>query len=299
MPNRAFVALNPVAGTHDPGEVRDLIERRFRDALWRFTFHTTEKDGDLSSVVRQHADQGFDLYVAAGGDGTVSGVAGGIAGTEYPLGIIPTGTGNLLVRELGIPQAPEKAMELLVGSHGYRTLDALRRVGQDRYYFLNVSLGTSAMWMREVARDTKRKMGIWAYILAGVRTFMGAQPARFSLSIDGETRDIKASEVLIVHDDSLGLPELSFGHGVHLDDGQVDVCVVRAKTVGDYLDVAWQVVTGHYKRGSRFRCYVARQTVRVRSRQRLPVQADGDFIGWQSVGLELVPHAVRVVTPKA
>jgi diacylglycerol kinase (ATP) len=84
-----LVVLNPVAGNVDAAQIRQALERGFSEANWSYETYTTTGEERLADVVRAHLDPGIDAIVAAGGDGTVSGVADGLARTETPLGIIP------------------------------------------------------------------------------------------------------------------------------------------------------------------------------------------------------------------
>ena len=73
----------------------------------------TQEPGDASRLAREAVAAGFDLVAAIGGDGTVNETINGLAGSETPLAIIPTGTVNVLAMELGIPLEPPDAVKLL------------------------------------------------------------------------------------------------------------------------------------------------------------------------------------------
>jgi diacylglycerol kinase family enzyme len=74
----------------------------------------SDQTGQKSTeVVQVASDRGFDVFVAAGGDGTVSNAASGLARTKIPPGIVPVGTGNILARQLGIPLDPEGCISVL------------------------------------------------------------------------------------------------------------------------------------------------------------------------------------------
>ena len=73
----------------------------------------TERPGHAAEIVRQRAD-GYDAIFTLGGDGTAMEVAGALAGTPCPLGVLAGGTGNLLARAVGIPLDPKAAVPLLL-----------------------------------------------------------------------------------------------------------------------------------------------------------------------------------------
>jgi len=81
-------------------------------------FAITYKAEDGAEAARRWALSGADLVVAVGGDGTVRCCAEGMADTGVPMGIVPTGTANLLARTLGIPSHPRAALDLALPAEG-------------------------------------------------------------------------------------------------------------------------------------------------------------------------------------
>ena len=78
-------------------------------AGWSYEVYETTGNEDLASLVKQAVAHSCQMIVVAGGDGTISAVADGLAPSRIPLGIIPVGTGNVLAQELGIPLDPDEA----------------------------------------------------------------------------------------------------------------------------------------------------------------------------------------------
>ena len=294
----AFVVLNPVAaGRSDV--IRRHLELHFAGAGWTWEIYVTTGEERIPDVVRSaldRMDDRVDLVAAAGGDGTVSGVAGGVAQTAFPVGIVPLGTGNTLARELGIPLALEGASRLLTSDHAVRNVDALA-VGE-RFFLLNVSIGISGVMMRDTDRTDKRRFGRVAYVWTGLRKLFGYQPHRFDLTIDGERRRVRASEIAVANSGALGDPSLRWSPQVELNDGHMDVCVFRAKSVLDYLRLAVAVLLRRHAEEPGIRHYIAESRVTVDTSSDLPVQGDGEFLGKPPVEVAVVPGAVRVIVPQ-
>jgi diacylglycerol kinase family enzyme len=149
--------------------------------------------------------------------------------------------------------------------------------------------------MRDTARADKRRFGRVAYAWTGLRKLLGYQPHQFTVTVDGERRTVRASEVMIANSGALGDPSLRWSPQVELNDGQVDVLMVRARTALDYLRFLSAVLLGRQSEETAIRHLIAERRVVVDARPELPVQADGEFIGRPPVAVEVVPEAVEVV----
>ena len=199
---KLFAVQNPVSGTQSAEQVTQKIEQLAQRAGWEAHIHLTEKGEDVPHVARSAAQSGYELLIAAGGDGTLSAVATGLHQTDIPMGILPVGTGNGLARDLGIPLNIEKALQVIFSRSAVKILDAIQV--QDRFYLLNLSAGLTPRAMEETPREQKRQIGRMAYILAGLRVLGGVQPSTYYLTIDGRDIKVRASEVLLLNSMNLG-----------------------------------------------------------------------------------------------
>lgn len=291
-----LVVLNPVAGNADAAGIRQALERGFSKGKWSHEIYVTTGQERLADVVRAYLDRGFDAIVAAGGDGTVSGVADGMAHSGTPMGIVPVGTGNTLARDLGIPIDSAEALDLLTGAHEVKEVDGMRV--DDRFFVLNVSIGISSLIMRHTEYQQKRRFGFLAYIWQGVRWLVGLQPRRFTVVTDEESRQIRASEVVIANSRLIGMPPFGWGDHVLLDDGRLDICLVCARTAPDYIRLSANILLGRPRQDPDIRYLSAKRSIRVETDRPLPVQGDGDVIGQTPLGVEVVPSALRVIVPR-
>jgi diacylglycerol kinase (ATP) len=289
---KIFVVVNPVAGNADTDEVRRLLDQHLPEHEWEI-FETSGEE-QLSEVVMQALPQGFDLVVAAGGDGTVSGVAAGLVNNQVPMAILPIGTGNALARELGISLNPEDALLLLVEGFDTRDIDGMWV--KETLSVLGVGIGLTSLTMQETDRQQKRRFGLLAYIWNGLKQLGGIGLNRFEVEIDGEIRRVTASEVYISNSRVIGVKPFNLGPEVRPDDGVVQVCIFKARTAWDYLRTAAQLITG--RRQEEIDCVGALKQIKVSASRPLPVQADGEVITSTPVELQVVPAAVRVVVPK-
>ncbi|WP_129671170.1 diacylglycerol kinase family protein [Candidatus Chloroploca sp. Khr17] len=293
-----FVVLNPVAGTSDPEMVRVAFEQRLGGPERELEIYTTTgADGeDIPERVREAVVGGTDLVVAAGGDGTVATVAGALAGSKVPLGIVPIGTANVLAHVLALPLELEPALDLLAADLRIAALDGMR-LG-DHLGLLHISVGLTSLMQRDTSRKAKRRFGRLAYFYVATRWALGMQPQRFVLVIDGVRHRVSASQVLVANGGEMGQAPFSWGTDIVPDDGVIDVCLITARTLRDYLKVGWATMTGRQRASQQMRYFKARQSVAINiksKRSRMPVQLDGDLVGTTPIQITVEPRTVRCV----
>lgn len=294
---KTYVVLNPVAGVSEPGAVRAQIEAALQSHGFPMEIYETsgKSDEDIRQLVRAAVRQGFQLFISAGGDGTLSDVIDGLVGSDIPLVIIPTGTWNALARALDIPLQVEPAIDLLFQPHRIQTIDAMQ-VGQ-RYFVLSVSAGIGAMTMKDVERKDKRRLGKLADLQKAVAEMLEFRAFQFDVKIDGAVTKFRAAELMVANTSILGLKALRLDPNIRMDDGKLNVCRLYANTVGDYLKLGVSMLRGDQERNWNMLCMDAYDEVEISSRERIPVQGDGDVIGHLPVTVKLRPKAIRIVTP--
>lgn len=304
---RAFVILNPAAGQGTVEAVRQALAQTFSKSddesgagegdEAAYTIHETAPGEAITKLVREAAEQGgYDLIVAGGGDGTVSAVANGLVGLETPLAILPLGTANVLARELGIPIDLEGACQLLTGAHAITAIDTMKV--DDQCYFTQVGVGIDAMMIRDTDRESKRRFGRVAYLWTAFTRLIGFQPRRFLIDSDGRSVRSHASQVVVANCGILGQPPFRWGPDIRPDDGRVDVCIVRARSLWNYITLSWHVILGQHKQDANVRYLTAEHRVVITTKRPLPVQADGEIIGETPVTVMVVPHALHLIVPR-
>lgn len=290
---RALVVFNPIAGQaaafeqalHDACDV-------WRTAGWSVDLEPTKGPGDATRIAREAAEQGYDLVVAAGGDGTVNEVINGLAGTKTALAPLPVGTMNVWAREIGLPLQPRAAAEALL--HAERRVIDLGRAGE-RYFLLMASLGFDAAVTASVRSEQKKRLGAFAYILQGLKVAFRYQGVRVRMLLDGKT--VRGRFLMVV----LGNSQL-YGGVVKLtanaiiDDGMLDVCVFKGRTLQSAPLRLWSIMRRRYSADPRIAYYKARRVVFTSSKP-MDVQVDGDYIGTSPIRFESVPGALVALMP--
>lgn len=295
---KVFVVFNPMAGKeNEPNELRSALARHFTSPRWTVDIYETTGKEDVTAICRSACEQGASLVISAGGDGTVVSVANALVHRQIPLGILPLGTGNLLARILSIPLKLDEAVQLCAGDHTIIEIDTLK-VG-DRYFLSNVSVGMSPEIMDETKSAEKKRFGFLAYIFTIIKRLRLFRLQRYMLTIDGQSRRVRASEVLISNTTFLEKATLLYGPPETLNDGQLEVYLDTAHTVGDYLRLVWDLFSGPGKPGAKLYHWESKHSVHVDAdRTHQLVQADGEVIGHTPVEIELVPKSIHVIMPK-
>lgn len=291
----ACVIVNTRSGSHDDTAISDVLDRHLAAAGITWTWVLRSKGQSRRKLTRQAIEDGHRLIVAAGGDGTVSKCADVVA--EHPgvtLGILPTGTGNLLARELGLPVDLDAAGAIIAEGRT-RTIDAMDVDGKRRC-FSHVSMGTYSRIAALDTPDQKQRFGRLAYLGHLWSELRSARAWRFQIRHDDRRARSDASLILIANVGGVGIPGLRWGDDIAPDDGRLEVCVVKARTLLDYARLAGAGLLGRFEQTEAIEHLSASRAVRVTSDDRdLPVRGDGKTIGQGEVSITVVPGAVPVL----
>lgn len=178
---RIAVISNPSGSAKESEELRAEMDVRSIEAEW---LETTESDSG-SGQSRRAIDDGAELLIAVGGDGTVRAVAEGSVGSGVPLAVIPAGTGNLLARNLELPDDVAGAFEVALQGTP-RTLDV--GVVDGEIFTVMSGAGIDAVIMEETSGESKDRLGVLAYVVEGAKHIFD-RPFQASVTTDdGEPR---------------------------------------------------------------------------------------------------------------
>ncbi|MEX2143993.1 MAG: diacylglycerol kinase family protein [Anaerolineales bacterium] len=292
QPSQILVIHNPQASAFKLQPLRSLMEKHFGGCQVDFVECSRT---ELAARLAPWLKSGVQLIIAAGGDGTVADIASALPSDGPPVGILPMGTGNVLVRELGIPLDLDQAAALAAGAHAVRHLDLLRVA--ERAYLISVSVGMSARAMRETTPMLKKIFGKSSYLVTLFMNFFAMQPVAYEVEADGRQLQIRASDLMAANCGTLGYRALRWWPAVQPDDGQLDLCHLEAKTGFTYLWVVINFLAGRHIRSKQLDYLPVQNSVWIRTPEGMPVQGDGDWIGTTPIQVRLEPHALKVVVP--
>ena len=295
---KVFVVFNPKAGNAEGSDaMRSTLAGHFTSPRWISEIYETTGKEDLAAICRAACERGVLLVIAVGGDGTVVGVANGLVNSKVPLGIVPLGTGNVLARVLGVPLKVDEALDMLTGDHDVLEMDALKV--EDRYLFSNVSVGLSPQVMKDTKSAQKERLGLLAYLWTMLKESRLFKLRRYTLTIDGQKQRINTAEIMISNTTLLEAPPHVWGPPETLTDSQLEVYVVMAHTLGDYVRLVWDVLRHGGQSAAKFDHWTGQHSIRIDTDQGAQlVQGDGEVIGHTPVEIQIVPKSLRVIMPK-
>ncbi|HET7290266.1 MAG TPA: diacylglycerol kinase family protein [Thermodesulfobacteriota bacterium] len=222
------VIINPASG-NEPVDV-EMIRSKLEASGQAFRISLTEPDTGPGVLARRAVEEGADLVVAAGGDGTVLGTAEGLIWTGVPLGVIPEGTANVFAAEMGIPSSSPDALGLLLGDGcEVRPID-VGAVG-GRHFLLRVGIGIEAAMTVLTEPELKNRFGVLAYMLTAYRHSREAGRTLYELDIDGRKMRMKGVTCVVCNSGNLGLPGVKLMPEIDPADGYLNVVVVRQATL--------------------------------------------------------------------
>ncbi|QEW04336.1 diacylglycerol/lipid kinase family protein [Microbacterium lushaniae] len=316
---RAALVYNPTKV--DPAQLRDLVARLAREAEWAepLFFETTVDDlGD--DAARAALDEGADAILVAGGDGTVRAVSEALTDTGVPLTIVPSGTGNLLARNLNLPLTDPETMVQATFDGDVLAVDAgvarLRRTDgstEEHGFVVMAGMGLDAAMIANTRPELKKTVGWVAYVDGAARSLVTAKPFRIVYQLDEHRlHSARVQSILFANCGSLPagialIPDASIA------DGKLDVAVIQPAGPFGWLGV-WRKIWWDNSFLRRFRAgrrVLERRgrdaSVHFRSGSEIeaatspaqPVELDGDEFGEATrIYCRIVPGGLQIVVPR-
>ncbi len=291
--SRATLIYNPVAG--DPqGNLLQKVRHVLEEEGISHLFKPTREAREGTRLAKEAAQEGSDLVIAAGGDGTVNEVVNGLVGTEAILGIIPMGTGNLAAYEFGVPLDPLEAARAIPKSRVER-IDVGK--ANDRYFLMMTSVGLDAKALRDAPRWGYRALHWWAFFWTGFLNLFVTRP--FPLRLQTAQREMAYTTRLLVVSNikGYGLPGCEFLSNADTADGFLDVGFFKSENLWCYLRGLSALgrrrpISPHLVQRGRV------EKVRIAADIPVPAQVDGDFYGYTPLEVSVVPKALSILIPQ-
>jgi diacylglycerol kinase (ATP) len=297
---RVVIFANPIAGRGKGRVLAEKLRDRFEREGWE-AVTAFERPDEVNSTILA----GMTAAVSIGGDGTLRSVVERVTDggkTEGPgVLVVPMGTANLMGRHLGVGLGvkglEERAVAAIAGRRVVK-LDVwkIRSAQSEQMFLLMVGIGLDGEIVHALDRVRKGPIGFASYVIPAFGTLAGYRFHAIEVEVDGRVVWPMGPAVAFagnVKEYGTGFPILPLARS---DDELLDVCVLPAKSATDLIEHAVAMVAGehHMREGV---VYVKGKGVRVRSKEPVAVQADGDPAGWTPVEMELMKRRVGFIVP--
>ena len=292
-PMRILLVIRPPNDGAVFDELHGLV-RTLRASGHTVRVRVTFERHDALRFARAAARRGYDLIVAAGGDGTINEVVNGIVRSNHQprLGILPIGTANDFATGLGLPLELREALQVALSGEPL-AID----VGQvNRRCFVNVSTGGfGAVASQTTPRGAKKHLGKFAYLLTGAKELVEMEPA--SARFVADQGEAFAGRFMFY---AVGNARRTGGGNLvtplaNERDARLDVLVVPELSKLDFVSLLPDLHSGAHIEDPDV-VYFRTSQLRVEAETVLSVNADGEPMRGRNFDYAVLPRSLRVMT---
>lgn len=303
---RALVIVNPYATTVSP-RVRAIVLAALAS---RFQVEAvdTERPGHATELARAALDGGHDLVVPFGGDGTVSEVAAGLAGSDTPLSPLPGGATNVFARILGVPRDVLEATNHLleIAAAPARRVDLGMVNGRHFVFASGVGLDASVVGRVDSRPVLKSRLRQWYFAGSAISTYGRRYLVNPPLvSVETEAGRVEGVTAIAQNADPFtyfGSRPIHLSKHAGLDSGGLALAVLRESSAAHLLTLLPRLLSGRPSAvaghsGVEILPSVKRARVTSVDGRPFPLEADGDYLGdVHEAEYECAPDALGVLS---
>ncbi|MFN8277732.1 MAG: YegS/Rv2252/BmrU family lipid kinase [Chitinophagales bacterium] len=285
--------INPISGVYGKEGIPEKIARYLDYVQYDFTIRYTQYAGHATEIAREAVEEGFQVVVAVGGDGSINEVARGLMNTNVALGLIPYGSGNGMAGHLKIAARNAKAAIEILNTGKTVAIDAIQTSAGP--FFSVGGFGFDAHAARRFRSQEIR--GFFSYFLATIREILyHYKPSEATITIDG--REITREVYLFT---AFNSSQYGYKFGVFpstsMHDGVMDVIVLRSFPLKKLLSVVFKLAMKRPDLIEEAESFRGRH-IRIAGVQKRVFQFDGDhFIFHDDLEMTVAPEALQVIVP--
>lgn len=300
---RVLYVVNPAGHGGTGIKTWERVQSELSSTVDPKDVHFTARQGHARQIAT--AAEGYDVYAAVGGDGTVGEVLSGIMAHEKPrpkLAIVPAGTGNDIARNLGITSL-DKAARAFHGDH-VRDVDLIRIDCQvesgpaHRYAFLMGNVGFSALPM--IRPWMKRFLGPkGAYYLGTILQIIAYQAPNMTVRWENQEFRGRAIIVIVANVERTAGGSMCVAPGAECDDGMLSTSIVPLRSKFDMMTHTLPKLASGDHIHEPGVSYFSAERIELKSQPDAIVEIDGDLFGKTPGTFTLCPKAVQILCPEA
>lgn len=302
--HRKLIILNPVAGKGRAGRRQHDIERLMSEHGMSFDMRLTERPGHATEIAAAACDDGYDVIVAAGGDGTVNEVVNGMmaarsASHGAALGVLSVGRGNDFCYGADLPGTLEACVDVLARDER-RPLDVGLVKGGDypegKHFANGIGVGFDTIVGLEAAR-LRHVHGFMAYVIGALRTFvLYPEAPRIRISWDEAVVDQQSHQISIMNGKRMG-GTFFMAPAAENHDGRLELCMAGRMNRREMLALMARYTKGTQAGHPKIRTGGSPHFVLEAPEGGLIVHADGETICTDGRFLDVscLPGALSIV----
>ncbi|MFH1843519.1 MAG: diacylglycerol kinase family protein [bacterium] len=294
-----LLIVNPVSGLAQGVRIGQRLQKRLQGSGCHCAMRRTEKSGDASAWAQRAGEEGFDLIVAIGGDGTLQEVAAGLvtAPRKIPVAHVPVGTANVIAIALSLPWSTRLAQDIILNGQVI-PFDVGYLPDLDRHFLLMAAIGYPARIIQDSSRRLKSTFGFLAYIGAAFRHAFIPDQARLRIETENEQFDLDGHTILVTNIGRIKDLRLKVSPTTSPHDGKFDVTIISSRTFWDVLRILFRLLTWRGRKPPRVR-YCDAERVTISADPPVPVQIDGEVLGSTPLTARILPGAIEMVVPSS
>ena len=289
MKKKAVFVINLISGTSDKAAIPGLIDQYLDKTKFEYEIAITQYAGHASEIASKAKDDGVDVVVAVGGDGTVNEVARAIVHSNTALGIIPCGSGNGLARHLLLPLNVRKAIDVINRSE-VRQLDY--GIINGYHFFCTCGMGFDAFVSMKFAEAGKR--GPNTYVENVLREGLKNKPETYTIEDENSTLQYKAFLISCANASQYGnnayiAPQAS------MSDGLMDVIIMEPFDVFEAPQISIEMFSKTLDKNSKIKTFRTRHLHIHRDKPGV-IHYDGDpVMTGADIDIELKPKGINII----
>ena len=289
MKKKAVFVINLISGTSDKAAIPGLIDLYLDKEKFEYEIAITQYAGHASEIAAKAKDDGVDVVVAVGGDGTVNEVARAIVHSDTALGIIPCGSGNGLARHLLLPLNVRKAIDV-INRCEVRQLDY--GIINDYPFFCTCGMGFDAFVSMKFAEAGKR--GPITYVENVLREGLKYKPETYTIEDESGTLQYKAFLISCANASQYGnnayiAPQAS------MSDGLMDVIIMEPFDVFEAPQISIEMFSKTLDKNSKIKTVRTRHLHIHRDKPGV-IHYDGDpVMTGADIDIELKPKGINII----
>lgn len=301
---RALLIYNPRSGIHAVHAYLDSALEVFRQHGWQVDVQGTQQAGDVQRLATVARENGYQVVLAAGGDGSLNEAANALVHSEVALGVLPSGTANVWARQIGLPTpAPLYPAQLADAARAMcegiiRSIDVGR--ANERYFMLWSGAGLDAY---VTTRIEPRPLSVrrWGFIGYGAHALWHAltyRGASVTLTIDDQPPQHYRAVLVLISNIPLYAGIVKPSPAARVDDGWLDVCVFKGNGFAYTARHFTSIALGRSQQNTEL-IQLRGRHINIVTRPPTAIHVDAEPFGATPVDVQVVPHALRVIVPRA